>query len=135
MEPRLCLQLTPTGVPVLRLLFLAARPSSIKKVYGIRKIKAIEAKISDWNNVFQQALMNRLFASESYVLTPVSKPSTPIFEHAKQNGIGIFSLPQGEKFKTKWKPKLTSGLPVSYASWLFNEWIGRRLAQGERMAL
>ena len=109
-------------------------PTNLKNVYGIRRIKAIEAKISDWGNVLKQADVNRLFASESYILSPVANPSPHIVAQAHEKGVGIFSLPKGEKFKTLQKPACMSGLPVSYASWLFNEWIGRKLAQGERMA-
>lgn len=109
-------------------------PSKLQKTYSIQRIKTIEAKISDWGNVFRQAGMNRLFASESYVLSPVANPSPHIVAQAQNDGIGIFSLPTGAKLKMLRKPVCVSGLPVSYASWLFNEWIGRRLIQDKKAA-
>lgn len=102
-------------------------PKRLKDTYGISDIKTIEAKISDWSNVFKQANMNRWFSSESCVLSPVSKPSMKIIAKAKAHGIGIYSMPPCAQVKTIQKPERTGGLPISYASWLFNEWIGRQL--------
>lgn len=104
-------------------------PSRIRETYGIKGIRAIEAKMADWKSVFGQAGMNRLFASESFVLSPVANPSPRIVERATAEGIGIISLPAGKRAQMLRKPIRSSGLPVSYASWLFNEWIGRRLLQ------
>jgi hypothetical protein len=102
-------------------------PKPIGSSYGINNIKTIEAKISDWRGVIDQANMNRWFASESCVLSPVSKPSEQVINNAKANGIGIYAMPFGMQAKTVQKPERLSGLPVSYASWLFNEWIGRQI--------
>ena len=104
-------------------------PARARTTYGIKAIKAIEAKISDWGSVFGQAGLNRLFASESFVLSPVAQPSPSIVERADAEGIGIISLPSGRRAQTIHKPRRSPGMPVSYASWLFNEWIGRRLVQ------
>jgi hypothetical protein len=109
-------------------------PSKLRQSYSVQGIKTIEAKISDWGNVFKQAGMNRLFASESYVLSPVANPAPHIVAKAHENGIGIFSMPDGKKIKLLRKPERISGLPVSYASWLFNEWIGRRLVPTRKVA-
>lgn len=102
-------------------------PKRLDVTYGISNIKTIEAKISDWSSVFKQAEMNRLFSSESCILSPVSKPSTKIISKAKAHGIGIYSMPSKVHVKTIQKPDRFGGLPISYASWLFNEWIGRQL--------
>lgn len=102
-------------------------PKQLKGTYGISNIKTIEAKISDWSSVLRQANMNRWFSSESCVLSPVSKPSTKVIARAKAQGIGIYSMPSGVQVKTIQKPERSGGLPISYASWLFNEWIGRQL--------
>lgn len=106
------------------------RPKPLSSSYGINNIKTIEAKISDWPSVIDQANANRLFSSESCVLSPVSKPSERIIINARSNGIGIYSMPLGKQAKIIQKPIRSNGLPVSYASWLFNEWIGRRLLKG-----
>jgi len=107
-------------------------PVSLRSIYGINNIKAIEAKISDWSGVLQQANMNRLFSSESYVLFPVHTPSKRMISEARKSGIGIYSKPLGGNAKIVQKPLRSSGLPVSYASWLFNEWIGRQLLREQR---
>lgn len=104
-------------------------PVRLQDAYGISNIKTIEAKISDWRSVFNQANANRWFASESCVLSPVSKPSSQVISRAKEKGIGMYSMPFGEQVKTIQKPKRSGGLPISYAAWLFNEWIGRQLSK------
>ena len=109
-------------------------PSGIRETYGIVEIRAIEAKIADWETAFGQARLNRLFASESFVLSPVAQPSPRVVERAADNGIGIISLPAGKRATVLRKPSRSHGLPVSYASWMFNEWIGRRLLQIKRSA-
>lgn len=102
-------------------------PKRLNDITSISNIRTIEAKISDWRGVFCQASMNRLFSSESYVLSPVSKPSAQVINRAKEGGIGMYSMPLGKQVKTVQQPVRSGGLPVSYASWLFNEWIGRQL--------
>lgn len=101
-------------------------PISLKKNYAVSNIQAIEAKISDWKNVIKQAAMNHWFASESSILTPVKSPSKKIIEKIKKQGIGLISLPIGHQATILQEP-LRSSLPTSYASWMLNEWIGRRL--------
>lgn len=101
-------------------------PRSLKHSYGIQKIVAIEAKISNWSEAFRQAEHNTWFASESYVLSPVESPQTRVLKRSEDIGIGIYSMPNGKRAK-RIRESVTSGLPSSYASWLFNEWIGRRL--------
>lgn len=102
-------------------------PKRLRDTYGISNIRAIEAKISDWRSVLSQANMNRWFSSESCVLSPVSRPSWHVIKRAKSKGIGIYSMPSGVDVRIVQKPERLEGLPTSYASWLFNEWIGRRL--------
>ena len=107
-------------------------PKPLNDSYGIRCIKTIEAKISNWRGVLGQAHVNRWFSSESCVLSPVSKPSEHIISKAREKGIGIYSMPSGTRAKIIQKPERLNGLPVSYASWLFNEWIGRQLFRNRR---
>ncbi len=110
-------------------------PKPMSDSYGISCIKTIEAKISDWRGVLGQAHLNRWFSSESCVLSPVSKPSKQIINRAREQGIGIYSMPSGTQAKMIQKPERLNGLPVSYASWLFNEWIGRQLFRNRRNVL
>ncbi|MDI6815813.1 MAG: MarR family winged helix-turn-helix transcriptional regulator [Actinomycetota bacterium] len=101
-------------------------PRTLKSRYAVRSIVAIEAKMKNWASAFQQAEMNRWFASESYVLLPMSSPQKQILEKSRDKGVGIYSMPSGSNIK-KLCPSKYGQLPSSYASWLFNEWIGRRL--------
>lgn len=101
-------------------------PRSLKTRYAIRSIAAIEAKIKNWASAFQQAGLNRWFASESYVLSPVLHPQRQVLKKSERLGIGIYSMPTNSHVK-KLKTSKRGQLPSSYASWLFNEWIGRRL--------
>lgn len=102
-------------------------PKALKKSYGVSNIKTIEAKISNWKSVFEQASMNLWFSSQSCVLSPVTQPSRQTVNKAKNYGVGIYSLPEGCKFKTIQSPARSNGTPISYASWMFNEWIGRQI--------
>lgn len=103
-------------------------PRSLRSRYAATNIQAIEAKVSDWQGVFRQASMNRWFASESCVLSPVQSPSSKVMNRAIKLGVGIYSLTTGSPVKTVQKP-VRGCLPSSYASWMLNEWIGRRLFQ------
>ena len=40
-----------------------------REALKLNRIEAVEAKIDKWEEVFQQALLNKNFASESYVLS------------------------------------------------------------------
>jgi hypothetical protein len=101
-------------------------PRSLKSSFAISNIVAIEAKIKNWSSAFQQADMNRWFASETYVLSPRSKPMKQVLKKSERMGIGIYSMPQNCNAK-KIKGSSRGRLPLSYASWLFNEWIGRHM--------
>jgi hypothetical protein len=101
-------------------------PRSLKSRYAVTSIVAIEAKMKNWAVAFQQAEMNRWFASESYVLLPVSSPQRQILNKSMDIGVGIYSMASGSNV-IKICPSKRGQLPSSYASWLFNEWIGRRL--------
>jgi hypothetical protein len=100
-------------------------PHSIKKRYAVKKIVAYEAKMKDWPSAFRQAEMNKWFASESFIVSPVKKPTQKIVNISTKTGVGIYSHNNGY-------PECISkaqrfNLPSCYASWLFNEWIGRKL--------
>jgi predicted transcriptional regulator len=104
-------------------------PKPLSHSYGICNIRTIEAKISDWQSAISQASINRWFSSESFVLSPASRHSEQVLNSAKTKGIGIYSMPSNTRAKIIQKPERLGGLPVSYASWLFNEWIGRQLSR------
>jgi hypothetical protein len=97
--------------------FWQARPLS--KVFAIRRIIAIEAKVDSWRNALDQAFINTWFTSESYVLVPSVPKGATLLDSAIERGIGVLS---------KENPYLLPQPPMkprSYASWLFNEWTWR----------
>lgn len=101
-------------------------PKKHSSVFGIKKLIAFEAKMNDWQTVFQQALTNKWFASEVYVLSPVSTPALKTIQYAEKNGIGIYTF---NGIVNKVCLAEQRPIPSCYATWLFNEWIGRRLNQ------
>ena len=103
------------------------RPLPLDETFGIKRLIAIEAKTCNNQEVLNQAALNRWFASESYALTPNS-PDATFIERAKHAGIGMVSATRRNVYRRCVKPRQYA-LPSSYASWQFNEWIGRRLSK------
>jgi len=101
------------------------KPSRLSHVFGIKRLVAIEAKIKNWESVFYQAQVNKWFASESYVLLPIERPTAKILQQAEKSGVGIYCCSHSGLQQVYPSPRLP--LPSSYVSWLFNEWIGRYL--------
>jgi hypothetical protein len=99
-----------------------ARPLS--KLYAARKIIAVEAKISQWRGALDQAFTNRWFASESAVLLPKISTSTGLLSRAKSLGIEVWSMDDAYCIDRR---NCSITPPMSYASWLFNEWVWRAL--------
>lgn len=97
----------------------------LKDIYGIKKLVAIEAKMSNWGEVFGQAQLNKWFASESYSLSPVAQPTDKIVKRSEELGVGIYV--SNNKGIKKIRTSPVTPLPACYGSLLFNEWIGRRL--------
>jgi hypothetical protein len=93
-------------------------PRSLSRIFAVKAIIAIEAKISEWRAAVQQAFLNRWFASSSYVLVPHIPQRSNLLNHASSRGVGVLSLENAEQ-----KVPVSSSMPPrSYASWLFNEW-------------
>jgi len=104
------------------------RPKPLDQTYGITSLVAIEAKTCNNSEVLEQASLNRWFASESYTLTPVA-PTTAFKSRARRAGVGMVSATRDNRFCRCLSARRFE-LPSSYASWHFNEWIGRRLTTG-----
>lgn len=96
-------------------------PRSVNASFAVRRIIAIEAKISNWRAAAEQAYLNTWFTSESYVLLPDAKRGHPLLPVARRLGIGVLSRGQG----LVRRPPSKDCQPRSYASWLFNEWAWR----------
>jgi hypothetical protein len=102
---------------------------ALSRTFVVERILAFEAKVRGWSGVLAQASLNNWFASESFVLVPGSPQDDQIVRDAHSRGIGVWTQEKG----CVSEPAVNLGkLPLSYASWLFNEWVWRveRLAQG-----
>ncbi len=95
---------------------------SLSASFAVRRIIAIEAKISNWSVALDQALLNTWFASDSYVLLPRIPRGASLLDEAA--GLGIRVLTKAEPDPMA-KLSARADLPRSYASWLFNEWVWR----------
>ncbi len=104
-------------------------PRPLRSVFGIKTIVAIEAKIKNWSDAFQQAQLDQWFASETYVLSPIEKPSQSVLERSQRTGVGVLVL--NGKHVRRLKNANKWSLPASYGSWMFNEWIGRYIYEGQ----
>lgn len=97
---------------------LLRRP--LNKTFAVNRLVAIEAKVRDWSKGLDQAFLNTLFASESYLLLDSLPNSESLFKKAEKLGIGV--LDKGRSVtKPYLKPKI-GALPNSHATWLFNDW-------------
>lgn len=96
---------------------------TLQRIFAVRRLIAIEAKIDDWRSGLAQALQNTWFASESYVLLSQLPRSSSLFHEAIQYGIGVVA--HNQPLKHAEVPARPESLPKSYASWLFNEWVWR----------
>ena len=102
------------------------KPAKLEKIYSIKKLVSVEAKITDMKKVAEQSLINTWFASESYALTRSASPQSCTIDKFESQGTGLYCKDKGFRKIVKAK-KLK--LPSSYQSFLFNEWIGRALSQ------
>lgn len=101
------------------------KPGGLEKIFFVKIIISIEAKIKTWKKAFEQAWLNDLFASESYVLLPHNRINSQIVKYSKKSGIGL--LGHQEKVTKIVSKPIRKEIPSSYTSWLFNEYIGREL--------
>lgn len=99
------------------------RAKSLTKIFAVRKLIAIEAKMAMWRQGLQQAIQNTWFASESYLLLPTLPRNSKLMEQASSCGVGVITSQHSinNSIVSAKKEKI----PSSYASWLFNEWAWR----------
>ena len=97
----------------------------VSKVFIVRRIVAIEAKMRAWRDALDQAIANMWFASHSYILIPALRCLEAICEEAEKFGVGVLVF-DGEKTRTVLRPR-KQRIPASYGSWLINEWAVQQL--------
>ena len=101
----------------------AGRWYAVKRCDGIKKITAIEGKLTGWKKAVEQAVVDSTFANESYILMP--KVTDRAMEYAKHSGVGVYAKPKSKLFSV-----MVPALPVEAASHIglyFDEWICNRL--------
>ena len=100
------------------------RPVNMKKIYNIKKLISIEAKMTDMKKVAEQSLINTWFASQSYALISIPNPQNNTIRNFQKQGTGLYcKRKRFEKIVEAQKLRLPS-----YISLQFNEWIGNTLA-------
>jgi hypothetical protein len=97
-------------------------PRPLSKLYAAKHIFAIEAKVTKWQDALNQASLNRWFATSSYILLPRIPLNSAVVSQAQSHGVGVWSS-DGALFDANLP--LAKSSPISYASWLFNEWAWR----------
>ncbi len=91
--------------------------------FGLKRLIAVEAKMGNARSAMHQALYNKRFASEVYIMTPSSRMSIPIRKLGEEWGVGIL-IDSGAKAAL---PAARIKVPFNHVSLKFNEWIGRKL--------
>ena len=94
---------------------------SLREIFAIERLIAIEAKISSLSSGLQQAMLNTWFTSESYLLLPKLDRDHPFRQEAAQYGVRVLTVDEAIPERTT----RDAEEPRSYASWLFNEWAWR----------
>lgn len=95
-----------------------------RDVFGVKRIEAVEAKISKWDKAIQQAIVNKSFASESFVLSKRKRiPDATVVDRMNSFGIGIY-LYDSNQFSC-YSPACHNKFPSNYNSLYLNECIGR----------
>ena len=105
------------------------RAIPLSRVFRVKYIVAIEAKMSNWRRALAQAAANYWFASHSYILIPPTRVLQKVVANASELGVGVLVF-TGHRVQVAMPPQVRK-LPTSYGSWLLNEWAMRR-QQGRR---
>lgn len=96
---------------------------STQNIFAIERIIAIEAKVTATQRALDQAGANTWFSSESHALLPRPRTGERLLGVASSLGVGVLSFEHNRV--TKVCAASTRSVPLSYGSWLFNEWAWR----------
>ena len=105
----------------------AWRLKPLEEIFAVKRILTVEAKLSSSTRVLEQALLNTLFSSESYVLTQSASPMSKSIRVAHERGVGVWSYSDGRLSALVAARELP--LPQSHVSWMLND-IAWHYAQG-----
>lgn len=93
---------------------------------GLKDIVSIEAKTSSVSVAVRQAMMNKRFATESYILVQSNRASSQSVERCELLGLGILS-DRGNSLQLKARAYT---LPINHVTLQFNEWVAGYLNEG-----
>ena len=99
------------------------RAGSMSSIFAVERIIAIEAKVSATQRVLEQACANTWFSSESHALLPRARTGERLMSVASSLGVGLLGFEENRVEKFCEAP--IRAVPLSYGSWLFNEWTWR----------
>jgi hypothetical protein len=99
------------------------RARALEHIFAVRRLVAIEAKLSEWQRGLSQALQNTWFSSESYLLLGRFPRRSRLAQEASRLGIGVMTHDQ--QLECAECAARSEQLPKSYVSWLFNDWAWR----------
>lgn len=99
--------------------------------FGLHKIETVEAKISKINDALHQAVINKTFSNESWILTKrINKPSESFIEQINITGVGLYTF-DNQRFRKISKAEKNKN-NINYNTLYINEWIGRALYKEEQ---
>lgn len=96
----------------------------INKIFFLKEIIAIEAKLKDWKGALLQSKNNLSFCSRAYSLFPKDVNKENFMNRYQGTGVGVIT--HKEKYKIELSSK-KNNIPKTLNSWLFNEYVGRML--------
>jgi hypothetical protein len=99
------------------------RAQSTSSIFAVERIIAIEAKVSATQRALEQACANTWFSSESHALLSRPRAGERLMGVASSFGVGVLSV-QDDRVEKVCEASVRA-VPLSYGSWLFNEWTWR----------
>ena len=100
--------------------YVTSKPLS--KIFAVRAIHAVEAKINAFKIALRQAFLNTWFASISSLLIPNKGSINTVITTAKSIGLDVLTPDDN---RIRYSSIRNDKLPLSYASWQFNEYVWR----------
>lgn len=107
------------------------RARSMASIFAVERIIAIEAKVCATQRAMEQASANTWFSSESHALFRRPRTGERLMSVASSLGVGVLGFDEDRVARVC--AASVRAVPLSYGSWLFNEWtwrIARRTGAG-----
>jgi len=99
------------------------RARSASRIFAVERIIAVEAKVSATQRALEQAGANTWYSSESHALLPRPRAGERMKDVASALGVGVIGF-ENDRVAQVYEPAIRA-VPLSYGSWLFNEWTWR----------